>query len=270
MPYHDKKSLGQNFIKYPSLVRELVNSADINKNDLIVEIGPGKGVITSQLATRAKMILGIEKDENLANDLRVKFNNFDNVKIINQDFLDYELPRDEYKVFSNIPFSITSEIVNKLLLAQNMPKEIYLILQLEAAEKFKGIPKETQSSVLTKPFYEIEILGDIDRTNFTLKPQVKIVFTKFSKRAKPYILEDDKVDFRNFVIYGFNQWKPTISEAFKKVFTHPQIITLEKMHKIVGKKPSEVSFDTWLILFKTFKKIGNEEGRKEIKAFEYR
>ena len=259
MPYHDKTSLGQNFIKYPGLVRELVASANITKKDLVLEIGPGKGIITKFLVELADRVIAVEKDENLSNDLV-----YSNLTVIHEDFLKYKLPEEKYKVLSNIPFSITSEIINKFLMADNMPEEMYLILQQEAAEKFAGKRWETQSSILTKPFYKVDILGDIDRTNFTLKPQVKIVFTKFTKRESPFILEEDKMEFRKFVIYGFNQWQPTISEAFKKVFTHPQIKTLEKMYKIAGKKPSQVSFDTWLILYKTFKKIGTESGKKEI------
>lgn len=261
MPYHDKNSLGQNFIKHRSLVRELVAAADINKDDLVVEIGPGKGIITSELAKAAKEVWAIEKDEDLFNSLRTMFP-MSNVKLIKADFLDFRLPENKYKVFSNIPFSKTAEIVDKFLMAANMPEEMYLIMQKEAAEKFDGIIKETQSSILVKPFYEVEILGDIDRTNFTLKPQVKIVFVKFKKREKSFISEEDRSEFRRFVIYGFNH--------FMKMFSFPQRKNLEKMYKIAGKKPTEVPFDTWLVLYKTFKKIGTEKGKKTITAEGYR
>ena len=237
MPYHDKTSLGQNFIKYPSLVREIVAEANLNKDDLILEIGSGKGIITKELRKTVRQVIAIEKDKELA----------EITGAIWADFLEYELPKEKYKVFSNIPFSITSEIINKLLTANQMPEEMYLILQQEAAEKFAGLPKESQSSILTKPFYEVEILGDIDRTNFTLKPQVKIVLTKFTKREKSFILLEDRDEFRKFVIYNFNY--------FLKSFTFPQKKKIEQMYNLSGKKPTEVSFDTWLILYKTFKRL---------------
>ena len=256
MTFHDKSSLGQNFIKYPGLVRELVVAADITDQDLVLEIGSGKGIITQEIAKKAKEVWAIEKDKTLFDQLNDKFK-MSNVKLINIDFLEFKLPEEKYKVFSNIPFSITSEIINKFLKTKNRPEEMYLILQKEAAEKFAGIPRETQSSILTKPFYEVEILGEIDRTNFTMKPQIKIVFAKFTKREKPFILEEDIPEFRKFVIYGFNY--------FMKAFSFAQRKNLEKMYKLASKKPTEVSFDTWLILYKTFKKIGTEKSREMLR-----
>lgn len=263
MVYHDKNSLGQNFIKYPSLVRELIAAANITKDDLVVEIGPGKGVITTELARKVKEVRAIERDRELFEKLKIKTQN-SNIKLINEDFLKWPLPEDKYKVFSNIPFSITAEIIEKLLMATNQPKEMYLIMQQEAAEKYI---KNSQNAVLVYPWYEVKILGEIDRTNFTLKPQVKIIFAKFSKREKSFMVEADKKDFINFVKYGFNQWQPTISLALKKIFTYAQIKTLEKMYKIAGKKPSEVSADTWLLIYKTFKRIGTEKGWIELKGY---
>ena len=260
MTFHDKSSLGQNFIKYPGLVRELVAAADISDQDLILEIGSGKGIITQEIAKKAKEVWAIEKDKTFYDQLNDKFK-MSNVKLINIDFLEFNLPEEKYKVLSNIPFSITSEIINKFLKTKNRPEEMYLILQKEAAEKFAGIPRETQSSILTKPFYEVEILGEIDRTNFTMKPQIKIVFAKFTKREKPFILEEDIPEFRKFVIYGFNY--------FMKAFSFAQRKNLEKMYKLASKKPTEVSFDTWLILYKTFKKIGTEKSREMLTEVKY-
>lgn len=262
MVYHQKDSLAQNFIKYPRLVKELLDSADLNNSDFVLEIGPGKGIITTQLAKIVGRVVAVEVDDKLASDLKLKYNREYNIKIIHQDFLDYELPKEPYKVFSNIPFSKTSEILSKFLEAELMPESMYLIMQKETAEKFAGLPHETQSSILTKPFFEIEILGEIDRTNFLFKPQVHIVFVKFTKRSLFYIKEENRAEFRKFVIYGFNQWKMTLSEAFKKVFTYVQRKRLEKSLKFGGLKPSEVSFDTWLILFKSYLKITTAEQKK--------
>ncbi len=235
MPYHDKSSLGQNFIKYPSLVRELLLASNINGDDTVLEIGSGKGVITKELVKIAKKVIAIEKDPELATKTGA----------ILADFLDFELPTEKYKVFSNIPFSITAEIMDKFWSSSSQPEEMYLIMQNEAAEKFAN---KGQSAVLYYPWYEVEILGDIDRTNFTLKPQVKIVLVKFTKRKSAFIKEEDKQNFKKFVIYNFNY--------FLKSFTYPQQKRVEKMYKIAGKKPTEVSLDTWLLLFKTWKRIG--------------
>ncbi|MBP9817245.1 hypothetical protein KBC75_00625 [Candidatus Shapirobacteria bacterium] len=259
--------MGQNFIKFPSLVRELLEATDIGNNDLVIEIGPGKGVITRELTEKAGEVWGIEKDADLYKELEIKFKNleFKNLKTYNQDFLEFKLPKKPYKVFSNIPFSITSEIMNKFLTEVNMPDAMYLIMQLEVAEKFKGGVVETMSSVLTKPWYEVEILGEIDRTNFTLKPQVKIVFVKFVKRKIAYIKEEDKSIFRKFVSYGFSKWKPTVLEAFKEVMTYEQAKHIRKALDIGDIKPSELTFDKWLLMFKMWIKVASEEQKRIIK-----
>lgn len=267
MVYHQKDSPAQNFIKYPRLVAEMLAVSDIRQTDLVLEIGPGKGIITEQLCKRARRVIGVEKDKELVERLRTKFAEQRNVEIIEGDFLEYRLLEEEYKVFANIPFSITAEIMNKFLKSTTMPKELYLIMQLEVAEKFTGSAKQTMSSVLTKPWYEIEIVGDIDRTSFLFKPQVKIVLVKFTKRAAPLVRDDLKKEFRDFVIFGFNQWKETWIEAYKDVFSFKQLDTLKKIHKVEGLKPGQVSFDTWLHLFKNYYKIANERQKGVVSAW---
>lgn len=256
MVYHQKDSLGQNFIKYRGLVSELIAEADISEKDTVIEIGPGKGIITLALAKVVKEVIAVEKDTTLFEELKSKIQNL-KVKIINGDFLEYELPKDKYKIFANIPFSITSEIMNKILASANMPESMYLIMQQETAEKFSGARCESLSSVLTKPFFEVKILGEVDRTNFTLKPQVHIMFTSFKRREHPFIKEEDKKLFRDFVSYGFTKWQPTVMESFKEVMSYDQIKNIKKMLKIGEVKPSELSFDKWLLLFKTWKRIAN-------------
>jgi 23S rRNA (adenine-N6)-dimethyltransferase len=246
-------------------VTELLNASDINSTDLVLEIGAGKGIITEQLCQRAGQVIAIEKDEKLANEMMAKFKNVNNLKIHKRDFLEFGLPTTPYKVFANIPFSITAEIMNRILRAKNLPEEIYLILQKEVVEKFMGIPSETQSSVLAKPWYEVETLGEIDRTNFLFKPQVRIVFVRFKKRKTSFIKKEDKRDFWNFVTFGFGQWKPTVVEAYKKVFSFEQMDTLKKSLKLADKKPSELSFDTWLLFFKTYKRIASEKQKEVIR-----
>jgi len=247
MPYHQKDSLSQNFIKYKRVVTELIEASDLTQEDVVVEIGSGRGIITNELRKKVNEVIAIEKDENLAIESNAS----------NIDFLKFELPKRPYKIFSNIPFSITSEIMAHILTSPMLPESMYLIMQKEVADKFEGKPLETMSSIMTKPFYEIETLGEIDRTSFTLKPQIKIAFVKFVKRQKPFILIEDMAEFRNFVKYNFNY--------FLKIFTFAQRTNLEKMYKIADKKPSEITFDTWLILYKTYKRIANEDQRFKMK-----
>ena len=255
MPYHNKSSLSQNFLKDRDIVRQLIEVSDLNTSDTVVEIGAGRGIITTLLCGKVKQVLAIEKDEALANKLIERTQNITNLKIENIDFLDYQLPEYNYKIFANPPFAITAEILNKVYQSNNLPDSIFLIMQLETAQKFIGNKLESQSSILFKPFFEIENLGDIDRTSFTLKPQIKIIFVKFKKRDNPFIKISDKIDFYNFVTYGFGQWSPTVLDAYKKVLTYTQLQTIKKTLKIGDVPPSQLSFDKWLLFFKAYKKL---------------
>lgn len=267
MVYHQKDSLSQNFIKHSALVTELLEVSDINKDDTVLEIGAGKGIITYQLCKAAKDVIAIEKDFDLAHDLIEEGKKIPNLKVIVKDFLEFNLPIIPYKIFSNIPFSITAKILHKILKSGNLPESIYLIMQQETAEKFMGIPGESQSSISAKPFYDIEILGDIDRTNFTLKPQIKIVFVQFKLKEQPFIKKEDKDDFFDFVIYGFNQWRSTVVESFKNIFSYNQLKSLKKIYKLGELKPSELSFDNWLLLFKSYQKIVPQNQKNLVRIF---
>lgn len=266
MTYHQKDSLSQNFIKFRQLAGELLASSNITKDDLVLEIGPGYGVITKELVDISRHVIAIEKDPTLAQKLIESTKNIPNLEIHLEDFLKCKLPTVPYKVFANIPFSLTAEIVSRFLKSTPIPETMYFIMQLEAAEKFVGNP-ETQSSLLTKPWYETSIIGDIDRSNFTKKPQIKVVLIEFKKRPLAFIKEENKKEYRDFIIYGFNQWQATFLDTYKKVLTYPQLKALEKTFKLTGLKPTEVSFDNWLQIFKTYLKIANKNQKEEIDTF---
>lgn len=260
--------LSQNFIKDPFVVKELVLASSIGSNDLVVEIGPGRGIITRELISRAHEVVAVEKDLELFQRLVHNFQDTKNLKLINRDFLTWNLPQTLYKVFSNIPFNITAEIIDKFLKSKNKPTDIYIIVQTEVAEKFIGGETETQSSILAKIFYDIKILGDIDRTAFTPKPQVKISFIKFTLKSQETIDQEAYQQFRDFVIYGFNQWKPNIFEIYKKIFSYDQFRKINHQLKINSLKPTQLNYSQWLGLFDIYQKFVPENKKRLIAGFE--
>lgn len=248
-------NFSQNFIKSPQLVSQLLNSSDLKQNDTVIEIGPGKGIITQKLLDKGIKVVAIEKDRNLVSDLRLRFSLYSNFTLINDDFLDWSLPKTSFKIFSNIPFSITAPIINKVLKSVNKPTEMYLILQQEAAQKFSlSNSFNNQDSILVAPFYDLDILGDIDRTAFMPKPQVNIVFAKFTLHSKELINFSDYSKFRDFVIFGFHQWKANIFEIYKKIFSYDQLKKINHQLKVNSLKPTQLNFDQWLSLFSIYQK----------------
>ncbi|MFA5532342.1 MAG: 23S ribosomal RNA methyltransferase Erm [Candidatus Shapirobacteria bacterium] len=262
-------SFSQNFIKSSTLVKQLLDITSIDNNDLVVEIGPGRGIITQELIRLAKEVIVIEKDRTLIQSLRTKFDHQTNLKIFNQDFLTWSLPSTSFKIFSNIPFDITAKIVDKLLKSKNKASEIYFIMQLEAADKYLiGNDLNTQNSILLSIFYDAEILGDIDRTAFTPKPQVDIVFTKFTLLPNPLIDPRLYPQFRDFVIFGFNQWKSNMFEIYKKIFSYDQFKKINHQLKINDLKPSQLNIDQWLKLFDIYQKFVSQNKKDLIDGFE--
>jgi len=128
-------SISQNFLKDKLLVNKLLKETNINSEDLVLEIGPGKGIITIELSNICKKIIGIEFDKELFNYLNSI--NITNANIIYGDFLDYKF-EDKLKIFSNIPFNITSDIFNKMLENMEYIESFYFIMQKEAAEMYLG------------------------------------------------------------------------------------------------------------------------------------
>lgn len=260
--------LSQNFIKDPFVVKELLSVSSINSNDLVIEIGPGRGIITKELIHKANQVIAIEKDSDLYQGLIEKFKDVKNLKILNKDFLNWNLPTLPYKVFSNIPFNITAEIIDKFIKSKNKPSEIYFILQTEAAQKYQGGEIETQSSILSKIFYDVEILGKIDRTAFTPKPQINISFIKFILKNQNEIEPEIYQQFRDFIIYGFNQWKTDIFNSYKKIFSYQQFKVINKNLKINQLKPSKLKLDQWLDFFDIYQKFTPVSKKDLIDGFE--
>ena len=260
----------QNFIRRPELVSDLLKETDIGRDDLVVEIGPGKGVITRKLAEIARKVVAVEKDPRLVNKLKAEFSGQSGVEIVEAEFLTWHLPEEPHKVFSNIPFQATADIIGKITTPPNSPLESYLIIQKEAAERFITAFKKTQAAVLLEPFYETTIVRPIDRREFEPVPNVDAVLARFRKREKPLIDENKRQSFRDFVIYGFNQWQPTIGKSLSKVFSGRQLNRMEHDLDLEGLKPSEVTAEKWRELYKRYEAYVPEDKKRAVRGEERR
>ena len=254
---HSRISLAQNFLRSPKLVHRLVGMSTIGPSDTVCEIGPGNGIITAALANVARQVIAIEKDPELVRRLREQFRSIDNVEIVEKDFLAYSLRTrpSEYKIFANIPYNITAQIVRKILYDRSNLSEACLILQKEAAKKYSGSPKETLFSILAKPFFEFQILYRLRPTDFWPRPNVDSVLLSIKRRACPLIEIQDIASYRDFVEYGFGRWKPNLRLAFKHLFTYKQWKRLARDHDFpLNATPTELSFEQWLGLYQGFVK----------------
>lgn len=245
--------LAQNFLRDQKLVASIVTNSSINKEDMVYEIGPGEGIITRELAERAGKVAAIEKDSTLVAHLRNKFRERGNVEIREGDFLRYKIKEIKYKIFSNIPFNITAEVVKAIFFRENPPEEAYLVVQKEAAWKFTGNPIETEVSVLAKPWFTLKILREFRRTDFEPAPSVDVVLLHITRRKQPLVSSVNARNYEKFVKFGFEAWKKDLKTAYKHVFTYEQWKRISKNLSFpVKATPTELRFEQWLGLFEYF------------------
>ena len=157
----------------------LIGHSNLKRRDTVIEIGAGSGVITSALAHRVTKVIAIEPDHATAIKLRANLEkrNITNVEIVEQDFLEYNLPTFAYKIFANPPFHLSSAIIHKLLEADNPPDSFYLILQKQFALKLLNTDRHYTSQLgfaLTQK-YQTKIRYPLKPTDFTPPPAVPTV-----------------------------------------------------------------------------------------------
>ena len=251
---HHRLRLAQNFLRSSKLVRSLLGVSSISTGDIVYEIGPGRGIITAELAHIARGVIAIEKDFLLAEGLRRRFQAVENVQIIANDFLRFHIQHRQYKIFANIPYNLTADIVRRILYTPPFPSEAFLVMQKEAAQKFSGSPCETQFSILSKPLFDIQIIRELRRTDFEPIPYVDSVLLRIEKRLLPLVQKEDISLYRSFIRYGFGAWKRSLKLSFKTVFSYPQWKRLSKeLYFPLDATPSQLTFAQWLGLFQCFK-----------------
>lgn len=193
----------QNFITNQKLIQRIIRLSNINKNDTVLEIGTGKGHLTQALCREAKYVYSIEIDRKLYESAGKRLEEYSNLKLIHGDFLKYNLPiKGSYKVFSNIPFFITTPIVDRLTRGADQPSDIWLIMEKGAAKRFMGLPKETEKSLLLKVHWEMKTIYHFRKEDFHPMPSVDSVLLYFSRKAAPDLNRNEYQDFCKFIDYS--------------------------------------------------------------------
>lgn len=180
-------TLSQHFLRSPRTALVLIGHSNLKKRDLVLDIGAGSGVITSALSKRVGRVVAVEKDPKAAAKLRQNLKNIDNVTILEQDFLDINLPNEPYKIFANPPFHLSSQILHKLLEADNPPEAIYLILQKQLALKLLNTDRHYTSQLgraLTRE-YQTKIRLPLKPSDFTPPPAVPTVLFEAKRIPSP-------------------------------------------------------------------------------------
>ncbi|MFZ1250504.1 MAG: rRNA adenine dimethyltransferase family protein [Candidatus Microsaccharimonas sp.] len=235
----------QNFLRSPKLVEELVKQSSIKKDDLVLDIGAGSGVITSVLAARVRKVIAVEYEPKTAETLRRNMIPYENVEVVINDFLTLELPKEPFKIFANIPFHLSSPIIHRFIDAHSSPKAAYLIVQKQFGRKLVATDTThftSQLGMIIGAEYHVKVIKNLRKEDFMPRPAVDTVCIELLKRDQPLVLKNRLKAYEKFTNECFSDPKKLA------------IMPLEIIGKQPGISPSRLSLDQWVLLFNTQKK----------------
>ena len=212
------KGLGQNFLQDPLALEEIVETADIQPSDTVLEIGPGLGSLTRYLSVSAKEVVAVELDEHLLPPLRAILSPYQNVRLIQNDILKIS-PKDlflenDYVVVANIPYYITSAVIRHLLESAIKPRRIVLTVQKEVAQRICAEPGDMSLLALSVQVYgKPHIAANIPASAFFPAPKVDSAVLIVEIYPAPLIDEDLLDAFFRLIKAGFSQKRKTLRNS---------------------------------------------------------
>lgn len=255
-----KKKFGQNFLKDINVVKKIVRSAEIDGKSLVIEVGPGGGIMTRELSMVADNVLAYEIDEELKEEHAKRLGDRDNITILFQDFLESDIVKDVEKYdydklyfVSNVPYYITTPIILKLIDSGLRFEKIVMMVQKEVGDRFstKSGNKEYGSiTVLLNYFYNIKKEFFVSRKQFVPEPNVDSVIISFSEKSDKLPLNDFKF-FEKLVRDSFQYKRKTLRNNLKGY-------DLDKVSKVLEKYEKDLNVRAEALDVEVFVEIANE------------
>ncbi|MFT5359882.1 MAG: 16S rRNA (adenine1518-N6/adenine1519-N6)-dimethyltransferase [Candidatus Paceibacteria bacterium] len=248
-----KKSLGQNFLKSGQALKAIVDAGHIKSDDLVLEVGPGKGALTSKLLEVSGEVLAVETDEDLIPILEEKFSNIKNFKLLHQDILDFdESTLGKYKLIANIPYYITGEILRKFLGSSNQPETIVLLLQKEVVDRIMARDgKESILSISIKAYGTPKYIKKVPAKAFSPAPKIDSAILSISKISKDTFVEVSEEQFFKVVKTGFAHKRKQLINNLETLSSKEDLLKVLKKLKIEPLVRAEkLSVDQWVSLAK--------------------
>ncbi len=249
-----KKSLGQHWLRDKATLFDVVSAADVTKDDIILEVGPGLGTLTEVLAESAKKVIAVEADTELVAPLRVQFFNKPNVEFVEADILKFNLGvlPSKYKVAANIPYYLTSNLIRTLLEADNPPQIMALLIQKEVAERIVAKPGQMSVLAFSVQYYATAtITRSVGRELFDPSPKVESAIIKIVLRNKP-VFEANKEKLFQLVKAGFGEKRKMLRNSLASGLQIPTN-QVEQLLEQSGLKPTaraqELSLADWQRLY---------------------
>lgn len=247
------KELGQHWLKDKFILSEIVDSAQIKPTDTVLEIGPGLGTLTSGLLSVAQNVVAVEFDSELARKLPGQFPG-KNLEVLHEDILSYDLAQlpNDYVVVANVPYYITSKIVQKLMTAENKPRIAVLLVQKEVAERIAAQPGDMSIlGISAQVFAEAELGIEVGKEFFTPPPKVDSQVVILRTRTRPLIPREDEQKFFRLVKAGFSEKRKKLRSSLAGGLGLNKTATddlLKRSGISIEARAQELSIDQWRTL----------------------
>jgi len=256
--------LGQNFLIDKGAVKKIIRAAELQNTDTVLEIGPGQGALTLDLAKKVKKVIACEKDKRLCQILKEKLKDFKNIEIINEDILKLdlkpEIQNSNFKIVANLPFSIANRIIKKFLETDNVPEKMILMVQKEVGKRICAKPPKTNFLAISVQFFaNPKIVFYVSKNSFLPKPKVdaavlKIIpYRSYSTFPKQFIK-----NFFKIVRAGFSQPRKQLANNLSKMLK----LKKEKVKEIIlnsnidfKKRPENLEIKDWIKLTEAMEKF---------------
>jgi 16S rRNA (adenine1518-N6/adenine1519-N6)-dimethyltransferase len=255
---HPSKLRGQNFLIDNNILQKIVLKSGIEKDDHILEVGPGFGALTEKLIDRSKKVLAVEFDRKLYEFLENKYKDSTNLTLLHKDILKVQASEIEkvlgkkYKVIANLPYSITSSFLRKFLEAKNKPTELVLMIQKEVGERMLAkVPQMNILALSVQLFAQPKILFTVSEGSFFPEPRVKSVVIQLKINSSINLSEKDQKKFFEIVKLGFSSKRKKLISNLGKKFDK------EVLKRVFGElglgenvRAQEVGLEIWVELVK--------------------
>ena len=238
------KVLGQNFLIDSNILQIVVREADVRPDDVILEIGPGLGALTAELVSRAAHVFAIEKDPRLAEFVR---KNFPDLTLVEGDATEVPLPHCD-KVVANLPYSVSTPVLERLVEAEEKPRKIVVMLQREVANRLVATPRHKDYGALTlftQLHYHVTVVHIVSPSCFFPAPGVESAIVSLDHRA-PRVPLEPGAPFRELVRAGFNHRRKMLRKLLE------EFGLTEENYRAAGAEPTaraeELSLEQWIRL----------------------
>lgn len=221
------KKYGQHFLISPAVVQKIIDAAELSPKDAVLEIGPGRGVLTGLLAGLAGSVLAIEVDARLAEELKREYYSCKNLTILNKDFLKLDLPQTldqrgikNFKVVANLPYYITTPILERLFAVRDRIESIVVMVQREMADRMAARPGADYGSfsVYVQYHAKVDKLFDVPPGAFFPPPKVTSTVIRLTPHALPPVKVRSEEEYFKFVQKAFSQRRKMLRAIFRQAF----------------------------------------------------